>query len=263
MSTIPGLFVIGEANFSDHGANRLGASALMQGLSDGYFVIPYTLGNYLASDEAGQGGRASSGVPGSTRVKLAAQHEAAAGRPRASGRWIPSIANSARSCGTTAAWRATRLVCDTADRPDSRTARGVLGERQSARRTGKKSISRWKKRDASATSWSSAELMCMDALEREESCGGHFREEHQTPDGEALRDDEDFSYVAAWEYAGEGASRRVVLHKETAGNSSTCIRRSGATNERHGNASHLPHLAAEGTSDPRGQDGPLRIQRLQ
>ena len=112
MSTIPGLFVLGEANFSDHGANRLGASALMQGLSDGYFVIPYTIGNYLATQQAGQGG----GVEHrSSQCRGVRERDASAScfRSRASGRWTRSIASWARSCGTTAACRATPRVWNT------------------------------------------------------------------------------------------------------------------------------------------------------
>jgi succinate dehydrogenase / fumarate reductase flavoprotein subunit len=207
MSTIPGLFVIGEANFSDHGANRLGASALMQGLSDGYFIVPYTLGNYLASNKLGD--------VDSTHPEFAEAQSAVAQRTQQflNSRGTRTVDSFHRELG--------KLVWD--DCGMSRTARGleqaiakirdlkeeywrevkVLGNSEEINQS-------LEKAGRVADFFELAELMCIDALHREESCGGHFREEHQTQDGEALRDDDHFSYVAAWEYTGESPA----LHKE-------------------------------------------------
>jgi succinate dehydrogenase flavoprotein subunit len=206
-STIPGLFVIGEANFSDHGANRLGASALMQGLADGYFVLPNTISDYLAKGP----------LP-----KIGDDHEA-----------VVEARESVQS-------RIDKLLSIDGDRtPDSfhRELGAVMWEYCGMERTDaglRKAIDRirelreefWtrvkvpgeneelnqnlEKAGRIADFFELAELMCIDALHREESCGGHFRAESQTPDGEALRDDERFAYVAAWEYTGAAP----VLHKE-------------------------------------------------
>jgi len=207
MSTIPGLFVIGEANFSDHGANRLGASALMQGLSDGYFIIPYTLGNYLASTKLDE--------VSATHPEFIEAQASVANRTR-------QFLNSAGTRTVDSFHRELgKLVWD--DCGMSRNAPGlqqaitkirdlrdqywrevkVLGNSQEINQA-------LEKAGRVADFFELAELMCIDALHREESCGGHFREEHQTPDGEALRDDEHFSYVAAWEYTDPAP----VLHKE-------------------------------------------------
>jgi succinate dehydrogenase / fumarate reductase flavoprotein subunit len=209
MSTIPGLHVAGEANFSDHGANRLGASALMQGLADGYFILPYTLGHYLA------GHKLDKVAPDHPQVKEAESEVVARNRRllevggsrtvdtfhRDLGRIMWEHCGMARNRqGLTAAlqkipelrqefWRDVR----------------VLG-------SGEQLNQSLEKAGRVADFLELAELMCLDALEREESCGGHFREEHQTPDGEALRDDERFCHVAAWEYQGEG--RRPKRHQE-------------------------------------------------
>ena len=207
MSTVPGLFVIGEANFSDHGANRLGASALMQGLADGYFVIPYTIGDYLAGtklekvdtghaafrDAEGQvscqvkrlldiNGKRSVDSFHRELGKLMWEHcgmsRTAAGLKEALAR-IPELREQF--------WREVRVP-------------GINEEfNQSLEKAGRV-----------ADFFELAELLCLDALNRNESCGGHFREEYQTPEGEAKRDDADYSYVAAWEYTGAGP----VLHKE-------------------------------------------------
>ncbi|HXV18710.1 MAG TPA: succinate dehydrogenase (quinone) flavoprotein subunit, partial [Candidatus Omnitrophota bacterium] len=209
MSTVPGLFVIGEANFSDHGANRLGASALMQGLADGYFVLPYTLGDYLASS-AGQKvsadraefKTAQSGVEQKTKELLSIRGK------RTATSFHQELGKLLwESCGM--ARNETGLKKALARIPEIRQEfwknLNLMGEgdgmNPSLERAGRV-----------ADFLEFAELMCADALHRKESCGGHFREEHQTPDGEALRNDGEFSYVAAWQYAGDGIA--PVLHKE-------------------------------------------------
>lgn len=209
MSTIPGLFVIGEANFSDHGANRLGASALMQGLSDGYFVLPYTIGNYIAQTKLEKVDvshpefrNAETQVDCITRKFLAIKGK----------RTVDSFH---RELG--------KLVWDYCGM--SRTATGLefaIGKIRELREEYWGNVNvlgsadelnqSLEKAGRVADFFELAELMCMDALQRNESCGGHFREEYQTPDGEARRNDDEFSYVAAWEYQGEG--REPALHKE-------------------------------------------------
>jgi succinate dehydrogenase / fumarate reductase flavoprotein subunit len=209
MSTIPGLYVIGEANFSDHGANRLGASALMQGLADGYFVLPNTIGDYLASN------RFEAVDPGHEAVREAEARVAAMTRRLLESKGTRSVDSFHRELG--------KLMWDYCGM--SRTAAGlehalskipelrdqfwndvrVLG-------SGEELNQSLEKAGRVADFFELAELLCIDALHRNESCGGHFREEHQTPEGEAARDDEDFSYVAAWEYRGPGIA--PVLHKE-------------------------------------------------
>jgi len=209
MSTVPGLFVLGEANFSDHGANRLGASALMQGLADGYFIIPYTLGDYLAT------ARPAPVDPGHADVRAteAAVRERVSGLLSVGGtRTVDDFHRALgkimwQYCGMERNAEGLRRALEEIPalrREFSRDVRVVgTGEElnQSLERAGRV-----------ADFLEFAELMCRDALHREESCGGHFRTEHQTPDGEAQRDDERFAYVAAWEYAGEG--RDPVLHRE-------------------------------------------------
>ncbi len=209
MTTIPGLFVVGEANFSDHGANRLGASALMQGLADGYFVLPYTLGNYLASTkfasvtvehEGFRETRASvqervdrlMSIKGKKPVseihrelgkvmwEYVGMGRTAAGLTKAL-KLIPEIREQF--------WKDAKVVGD----PDT-----INNELEKAGRI--------------ADFLELGELIARDALHREESCGGHFREEHQTPEGEAKRNDKKFAYVAAWEYTGD--ARTPKLNKE-------------------------------------------------
>ena len=210
MSTIPGLFVLGEANFSDHGANRLGASALMQGLADGYFVIPYTLGNYFASNKLDKIGTDHPAFK-SAEAWVADRHRSSCWASRASGRSTTSTASWARSCGTTAAWPATSRGCKTALekipalREEFWKNVRVLGDGEELNQS-------LEKAGRVADFLELGELLCLDALERRESCGGHFREEYQTPDGEAMRDDEHFCHVAAWEYTGEG--NRPIRHVE-------------------------------------------------
>ncbi len=206
MSTIPGLFVIGEANFSDHGANRLGASALMQGLSDGYFIVPYTLGNYLASNKLDRVDTSHAefqavklGVEDRTRRLLHTQGTRTVDSfHRELGKLLWDHCGMSRNAdGLTAAIGKIRELGEQYWR-DVKVAGAAEEINQSLEKAGRV-----------ADFFELAELMCIDALQREESCGGHFREEHQTPDGEALRDDEKFSYVAAWEYAGENESPRM------------------------------------------------------
>ncbi|MFI7302704.1 fumarate reductase/succinate dehydrogenase flavoprotein subunit [Micromonospora aurantiaca] len=207
-STIPGLFVIGEANFSDHGANRLGASALMQGLADGYFVLPNTLANYLAS---------------SALDKVDASHpEAVAARTEVEDRIKRLLAiNGDRTvdsfhrelgqimwehCGMERSEAGLRKAID-----EIRALREQFWQRVRVPGDGEGLNQSLEKAGRVADFFELAELMCIDALHREESCGGHFRAEHQTPDGEAQRDDDRFAYVAAWEFTGTG---EPVLHKE-------------------------------------------------
>ncbi|NJN96715.1 MAG: fumarate reductase/succinate dehydrogenase flavoprotein subunit [Anaerolineales bacterium] len=209
MSTVPGLFVAGEANFSDHGANRLGASALMQGLADGYFILPYTLGNYLASTK---------------QDKIETSHVAF------------------KETEAEVAQRVSRLLSINGKRTVSELHRElgqVMWENCGMGRTEaslKQALARLP--EIKAEFWQNinvpgeskdlnqsletagrvadfielAELLCLDALHRTESCGGHFREEYQTEEGEALRDDENFAYAAAWQFSGDNSA--PILNKE-------------------------------------------------
>jgi succinate dehydrogenase / fumarate reductase flavoprotein subunit len=207
MSTVPGLFVLGEANFSDHGANRLGASALMQGLSDGYFVIPYTLGDYLANNKLEP-------VPVSNpEVRNAVVSAESTLKRLLSVNGRRTVDSFHRQLG--------RIVWDYCGM--SRNAAGLenaISQIQSLREeywqnvrvpgSGADFNQSLEKAGRVADFFDLGELMCMDALHRNESCGGHFREEYQTPDGEAQRDDENFSYAAAWEYQGAGNPETLV-----------------------------------------------------
>jgi len=209
MSTIPGLHVLGEANFSDHGANRLGASALMQGLADGYFVIPYTIGDYLANHGKAPGGTdhaAFDEVEGEVRGQVDRLMAVDGKR---------TVDDFHKELG--------RVMWDNCG-----MGRNEQGLREALRRIPEIREEFWQdvKVPGSAADLNQslekagrvadflefAEMMCHDALQRTESCGGHFREESQTEEGEAMRDDENFSYVAAWEYKGVGAEPQ--LHKE-------------------------------------------------
>jgi succinate dehydrogenase / fumarate reductase flavoprotein subunit len=201
MSTIPGLHVIGEANFSDHGANRLGASALMQGLGDGYFVAPLTIGDYLGSNKLepvsadnAEVRATEAAVRQRTERLLSVQGtRTVASIHRELGKIMWEYCGMARdAAGLT---RALELIPRLREEfwRDVR----VLG-------TGEELNQSLEHAGRVADFLELAELMCLDALHREESCGGHFRIEHQTPDGEAMRDDDRFAYVAAWEFAGEG-----------------------------------------------------------
>ena len=209
MTTIPGLHVLGEANFSDHGANRLGASALMQGLADGYFIIPYTIGHYLATNPLPkvdashpEAKKALADVTERTQRLLSIRgrrtttsfhrdlgaimwNQCGMGRNEAglqeALKSIPALREQF--------WKDVNVVGENADLNPSLEHAGRVADFLEL-----------------------GELMCLDALERQESCGGHFREEFQTQEGEALRDDEHYCHVAAWEF--QGASRPPVRHQE-------------------------------------------------
>ena len=209
MSSIPGLHVLGEANFSDHGANRLGASALMQGLADGYFVIPYTIGDYLASTKLA---KVTTDHPDFVAARQAVEERTQRLLAVKGTRTVDSFHRELGKilwdkCGM--ARDAAGLKQALAEIPKLREefwrdvrVPGVGAElNQSLEKAGRV-----------ADFLEFAELMCLDALEREESCGGHFRTEYQTEDGEAKRNDEQFAYVAAWEYAGDG--KPPILNKE-------------------------------------------------
>ena len=209
MSTIPGLHVIGEANFSDHGANRLGASALMQGLADGYFVLPSTIGDYLAAAK-----------PDSLDTSHAAFREAIDGVNARTARLLSikgtRTADSIHRELGHIMWEKCGMSRNAAGLKEALAAipklRDEFWSNVCIPGTGAELNQSLEKAGRVADFLEFAELMCIDALQREESCGAHFREEYQTKDGEALRDDEHFAYVSAWEYAGEG--KPPVLNKE-------------------------------------------------
>jgi succinate dehydrogenase / fumarate reductase flavoprotein subunit len=209
MSTVPGCFVLGEANFSDHGANRLGASALMQGLSDGYFVIPYTIGDYLAGlkptpvDAAAPEFKAAEQE---TRARLEKLLSIKGKRtPTSFHRQLGKIMWDKCGMARTRAGLTEAITQIQALREEFWRDVNVIGEVGS--------LSQQLEIAARVADFIElGELMCRDALHREESCGGHFREEYQTEDGEALRNDDEFAYAAAWEYAGEQST--PVLNKE-------------------------------------------------
>ena len=209
MSNIPGLFVLGEANFSDHGANRLGASALMQGLADGYFVIPYTIGGYFAK------GGLSSVSSDTPEARQAAEQAAAKVQALLQINGKRTSQSFHRALG--------KIMWDKCGM--ARNAKGLqeaLQEIPALREefwsnltlpgSGEQLNQSLDHASRVADFMEFAELMVRDALQREESCGGHFREEYQTEDGEAMRNDADFAYVAAWGYGGEGAA--PTLHRE-------------------------------------------------
>jgi succinate dehydrogenase / fumarate reductase flavoprotein subunit len=209
MSTIPGLFVLGEANFSDHGANRLGASALMQGLADGYFIIPYTIGNYLATaglakvDARGPEFRRSESQLDARIKKLTGNRgsRTATSFHRELGKLLWDQCGMARNAdGLVAACQ--RIPQLREEFWSQVTVPGSGSElNQALEYAGRV-----------ADFMEFGELMCRDALERKESCGCHFREEFRTDEGEAKRNDADFAHVAVWEYRGEGEA--PVRHKE-------------------------------------------------
>jgi succinate dehydrogenase / fumarate reductase flavoprotein subunit len=209
MSSVPGLFVVGEANFSDHGANRLGASALMQGLADGYFILPYTIGNYFASAKQPKPTtshpefkKALEGVESLTKKLLGINGKR-------------SVTSFHRELG--------KLMWDNCG-----MARTKASLQENLKRIPELRAEFWKNVKVTGENGSLnqdleaagrvadflefGELLCLDALTREESCGGHFRVEYQTPDGEAKRDDEHYSSVSAWEY--QGPDKPPLLHKE-------------------------------------------------
>jgi succinate dehydrogenase / fumarate reductase flavoprotein subunit len=209
MSTIPGLFVIGEANFSDHGANRLGASALMQGLADGYFILPHTLSSYLAQTK-----------PDKLDVNHAAFKEAQAEVAEQTKRLLTIKGNRTvdsfhrelgnvmwNNCGMgrTEAGLKEALAKIPVIRAEFWENVNVPGESNDLNQS-------LEKAGRVADFMDLAELICIDALHRRESCGAHFREEYQTEEGEAQRDDENFAYVAAWQFSGDGDG--PILYKE-------------------------------------------------
>jgi succinate dehydrogenase / fumarate reductase flavoprotein subunit len=208
-STIPGLFVIGEANFSDHGANRLGASALMQGLADGYFVLPATIANYLASGSLEKVDAAHpAAVEARTEVEERIRRLLAVDGDRTVDSFHRELGQIMwEHCGMERSEAGLRKAID-----EIRALRQEFWKRVRVPGDGEGLNQSLEKAGRVADFFELAELMCIDALHREESCGGHFRAEHQTPDGEAQRDDDRFAYVAAWEYTGDGEP--VVLHKE-------------------------------------------------
>jgi succinate dehydrogenase / fumarate reductase flavoprotein subunit len=209
MSNLPGLYVIGEANFSDHGANRLGASALMQGLADGYFVVPVTIGDYLATQfgkkvtvDRPEFKAAESGVRDRLTRLLGAKGT----------RSVDSFHKELGGimwdyCGMARSAEGLRKAI-----PMIRALREKYWNEVKVTGTGEEPNQALEKAARVADFFELAELMCIDALGREESCGGHFRVEHQTADGEAQRDDNKFLYVGAWEYTGDNSEPR--LHKE-------------------------------------------------
>ncbi|MEO6193127.1 MAG: succinate dehydrogenase (quinone) flavoprotein subunit, partial [Thermoanaerobaculia bacterium] len=209
MSTIPGLHVLGEANFSDHGANRLGASALMQGLADGYFVIPYTIGDYLAThlgETLSTETDAFRATEADVKERLNRMLSINGKRSpdsfhRELGRIVWDYCGIARNAA--GLQKALQLIPALREEfwSNLRIVGGPEQLNQELERAGRV-----------ADFFELAELMCIDALARDESCGGHLREEHQTPEGEALRDDKNFSYVSAWEWNGVG--KAPALHKE-------------------------------------------------
>ena len=209
MSTIPGLHVLGEANFSDHGANRLGASALMQGLADGYFVAPYTVGHYLASntfDKVDVNHAAFKTAAEESRARLQKMLNIK-GKQTVDEihRKLGHIMWDNCGMGRTEAGLKKALVEIKKVREEFWSDVKILGENNMMN-------DELEKAGRVADFLELGELMCLDALERKESCGGHFREESQTPEGEAMRDDANFSHGAIWEYQGDG--KTATRHKE-------------------------------------------------
>ncbi|MFF4880608.1 MULTISPECIES: fumarate reductase/succinate dehydrogenase flavoprotein subunit [unclassified Micromonospora] len=208
-SSIPGLFVIGEANFSDHGANRLGASALMQGLADGYFVLPTTIANYLASGSLDKvDATHPAAIEARTDVEDRIQRLLAVNGDRTVDSFHRELGQVMwEHCGMERSEAGLRKAID-----EIRALRDQFWQRVKVSGEGEGLNQSLEKAGRVADFFELAELMCIDALHREESCGGHFRAEHQTPDGEAQRDDDRFAYVAAWEFTATGEPS--VLHKE-------------------------------------------------
>ncbi|MGP4023839.1 fumarate reductase/succinate dehydrogenase flavoprotein subunit [Actinomadura sp. 3N407] len=206
-SSIPGLFVIGEANFSDHGANRLGASALMQGLADGYFVLPNTIGDYIA--RTGLGPVAGTAVvEAEERVKSQIDRLLSVDGDRSVDSFHRELGHLMwEYCGMERTEEGLRKALDLIP-----ALRAEFWERVKVTGKGEELNQQLEKAGRVADFFELAELMVIDALHRTESCGGHFRAESQDEDGEAKRDDVNFGYVAAWEWAGEG--EQPVLHKE-------------------------------------------------
>jgi succinate dehydrogenase / fumarate reductase, flavoprotein subunit len=209
MSNVPGLFVLGEANFSDHGANRLGASALMQGLADGYFVISYTLANYLS------GLLGDKPVPTHDPVFTATEANVADRVARfLSVKGTRSVDHFHRELGKIM-WEYCGMTRSRSGLEKALSEIPALREEfwKDVRVLGGPGLNQsLEKAGRVADFFELGELLVRDALHREESCGGHFREESQTDEGEALRDDDNFAYVGAWEWIGKGET--PVLHKE-------------------------------------------------
>ncbi|MDR1760097.1 MAG: fumarate reductase/succinate dehydrogenase flavoprotein subunit [Fibrobacter sp.] len=209
MSTIPGCFVLGEANFSDHGANRLGASALMQGLADGYFVIPYTIGGYFAGTKLD---KVSAAAP---EFKEAEKEALERNKKLLSIKGKRTVSDIHRELGHIM-WENVGMARNKAGLEKALVAIPALREEfwKNVNVLGSEGSFNQNLEHANrlADFLEFGELLATDALHREESCGGHFREESQTPDGEALRNDEKFCYVGAWEYKGEGV--KPELSKE-------------------------------------------------
>ncbi|MFN4986181.1 MAG: fumarate reductase/succinate dehydrogenase flavoprotein subunit [Ignavibacteria bacterium] len=209
MSNVPGLFVLGEANFSDHGANRLGASALMQGLADGYFVIPYTIGGYFAQGGLSPVGQDSPIVQSTMREA----EEKIQKLLSINGKRSPTSFH--RELGKIM-WDKCGMARNEKGLTEALTRipelREEFWQNVVIPGTGEQLNQSLELGLRVADFLEFAELMCYDALHRNESCGGHFREEYQTEDGEAKRNDEDFAYVGAWEYTGVGS--KPTLHKE-------------------------------------------------
>jgi succinate dehydrogenase / fumarate reductase flavoprotein subunit len=221
MTTIPGCFALGEANFSDHGANRLGASALMQGLSDGYFVIPYTIGDYLAKSGAG------SISPDSPEVKEVMESVRERVDQLVSCKGKRSSRSYHKELGQIM-WEYAGMA---------RNEKGLnkaIGQIQDLRDDFNKNLlvpgsgdnlnAELERAGRVRDFLDFGELLCRDALERNESCGGHFREEHQTEDGEALRDDENFAHAAVWEFEGDGKAPNRHQEKLTYDNVKLAVR---------------------------------------
>jgi succinate dehydrogenase / fumarate reductase flavoprotein subunit len=208
-TTVPGLFAIGEANFSDHGANRLGASALMQGLADGYFVLPATINDYLARGPHDPVPAAHPAVQDAVSgVEERLGRLLAVGGDRTPDSFHRELGELMwDECGMARTESGLRKALERIP-----ALRDEFWRRVKVPGTGEEFNQSLEKANRVADFLELAELMCLDALHRAESCGGHFREESQTPDGEALRDDERFSYAAAWEFTAAGAA--PVLHKE-------------------------------------------------
>ncbi|MBA2291875.1 MAG: fumarate reductase/succinate dehydrogenase flavoprotein subunit [Gemmatimonadales bacterium] len=208
MSTLPGLHVIGEANFSDHGANRLGASALMQGLADGYFVLPYTIGDYIAGTKFAEVDTSHSAfAEAEQQVRDRTARLLAINGSRSVDSFHKELGKLMWDhCGMARSREGLELALRRIPelRAEFWADVRVLGSADTLNQS-------LEKAGRVADFMEFAELMCRDALEREESCGGHFRVEYQTPDGEALRNDDEFAHVAVWEYRGEGvpAKRNV------------------------------------------------------
>ncbi|MFW6276648.1 MAG: succinate dehydrogenase (quinone) flavoprotein subunit, partial [Bacteroidota bacterium] len=209
MSTIPGLHVLGEANFSDHGANRLGASALMQGLADGYFVIPYTIGHYLTTSKL---------------EKIDISHpEFKKAEEEAHNKVNKLLSINGKRTATEFHRDLGKVMWNNVG-----MARNEKGLKEALEKIPQIREEFWQNLNVTGTNeqlnialekacrvadfLEFAEIMAWDALERDESCGAHFREEHQTKDGEAKRNDEEFTYVSAWEHKGVG--EKPVMHKE-------------------------------------------------